>query len=222
MNTEERERELLALVDTYRERECRRLTDDARRRARELLKRRFETERAALHERVTAERSRAQGLIQSARAERATRERRRSEQSDAAMTVAAWPLLRVALRGRWRNARTRGRWVDSAVERSLALLPAGAWTIRHAPDWPPGERSDIEHELASRLPEPVRFEPDPTLEAGLVVSCSGAVLDASLDGLTRDRGRIEARLLALWHAADTGGDADKAREAGGAEAEKAP
>jgi hypothetical protein len=200
MNTEERERALLALVDDYRERECRKLLDDARERAREFVRRRFETERAALHDRVAAERARALGLIQSARAEQATRERRRSEQLDSAMTEAAWPLLRAALRGRWSNAHTRGRWVDSALERCLALLPAQAWEIRHAPDWPASERAEIERRLAAHLPEPVRFESDAALEAGLIVRCGGAVLDASLDGLTRDRGRVEARLLALWHA----------------------
>jgi hypothetical protein len=38
---------------------------------------------------------------------------------------------------------------------------------------------------------------DGSLEAGLIVACGGAVLDASLEGLLKDRTRIESRLLAL-------------------------
>jgi hypothetical protein len=52
-------------------------------------------------------------------------------------------------------------------------------------------------DLGAALGSAPRLVADGSLEAGLIVACGGAVLDASLGGLLKDRARIESRLLAL-------------------------
>ena len=197
MKLEERQKGLLALVEEYREQECRKILDAARAEASELVAHAYRKERAHLHTRVVAERSRAQARIQAARAERATRERWSSERASLGLLGAAWPRLRELLAARWRDAEGRRNWTRRYLVQAQVLLPTGRWEIRHALEWDADERESSAVDLSRRLGTAPRFETDGRIAAGLIVSCQGAVLDASLDGLMRDRARLEARLLAL-------------------------
>lgn len=200
MKIEAREQALLQLVDDYRERSCRRILSDAQRRSREMLELVYEKERAALHERVSAERARAQALIDAARAERATRQRRLREQQDQAVLNALWPALRRLLERQWADAAQRQHWIQGALERAIKRLPKGAWVLRHAKDWPEAERLAQLQQVHSHTGVAPSTRADAGLSAGLVIESNGAVLDASLEGLISDRGQLEARALALWKA----------------------
>ncbi|MEA3278385.1 MAG: hypothetical protein U9Q81_24440 [Pseudomonadota bacterium] len=197
MKLAEREKALLKLVDDYREQECRSILDAARAEASDLLRQAYRKERAHLHDRVMAERSRAQSRIQAARAERATRERWLSERTNHDLLDAAWPRLRALLLACWRDGDCRRRWVTGYLRQAVGVLPHGQWTVRHAVEWNEAERRDLAAELEQSIGQAPRFQSDGGVEAGVVIECSGAVLDASLSGLLRDRARLEARLLAL-------------------------
>ena len=196
MNVGERERALLALVEGYRDKECRRILDEAHARAAAMRREAFQRQRAALHERVAAERSRAQALVQAAEAERATRARRRSELRDAALVQAVWPLLEQALRERWAAADSRRAWVELALSEACGRLQHGGWQVSYPPDWPDAERIETAERIRARC-GPARFVADGAISAGLVIAAGGALLDFSLAGLLRDRARLEARMLAL-------------------------
>jgi hypothetical protein len=196
VNIDEREQGLLKLVADYREQECRRILGEAEARARTLRRQAFARQRVALHQRIIAERSRAQSLIQAAEAERATRVRRRSEQRDAALMSAAWPLLRQALQDRWDAPDSRQRWVALAFSEAQHRLPHGGWVVRHPRSWPEAERAATARQLEAEG-EPPRFRGDDDIAAGVIITAGGAELDMSLDGLLRDRARLEARIIAL-------------------------
>jgi hypothetical protein len=194
---EDRERGLLKLVDEYREQECRRMLEAARAEARALIAQAYHKQRALLHTRVVAERGQAQARIQAARAEKATRGRRVSDRANMDLLVAAWPLLRARLASTWSNPRGRRAWTGRFLSDAMDLLPKGRWEIRHAGQWAESERQELLPALEQHLGQSPRFETDGRIEAGLIIACEGAVLDASLDGLLQDRPRLEARLLAL-------------------------
>ncbi len=200
MKTAQREAALIRLVEDYRDQECRRLLQEAESQARGLLHQAFRRERGNLHQRVVAERARAAGLIQAAKAERSTRERRRGEKGDAAMLDAAWPRLRACLLQRWADPTARRLWVGSHLDQALALLPAEEWVIRHADGWPAVEREQAVARVVGRGGARPQLQLDTDLQAGLIISAGGAGLDASIEGLLRDRARVEARLLALGRA----------------------
>jgi len=202
MNLAERQQGLLKLVEDYREQECRRLLDAARQEASALLRETYRREMGQLHRRVVAERSRAQSVIQAARAERATRERRTSEHLNLDQLESAWPLLRERLLARWRVPEQRQRWAARYLRRALDLLPRSHWMVRHAPEWREPERQAMAEDLAKHLGQAPRFQSEGRIEAGLIVESGGAVLDASLAGLLQDRARLEARLLALLGATE--------------------
>jgi hypothetical protein len=197
MNLEEREQGLLELVDAYREAECRTLMDAARREAAELIGRTYQAERARLHQRLLTERTGARERIQAARAEKDTRERAGGERASARILAIAWPRIETVLASRWRDPGGRQTWVQGVLEQARRLLPKGVWTLRHAPDWPETEWQALGTLLAAELGIEPRFVADGSISAGLAIEGAGALLDASLEGLLKDRTRIEARLLAL-------------------------
>ena len=197
MNLEEREQGLLELVDAYREAECRTLMDAARREAAELIGRTYQAERARLHQRLLTERTGARERIQAARAEKDTRERAGGERASARILAIAWPRIETVLASRWRDPAGRQTWVQGGLEQARRLLPKGVWTLRHAPDWPETEWQALGTLLAAELGIEPRFVADGSISAGLAIEGAGALLDASLEGLLKDRTRIEARLLAL-------------------------
>ena len=197
MSLEERERGLLRLVAEQRDEACRQILADAERTAREILRQTHRKERAHLHRRVLEERARIQARIQAVEAERVTRERRQQARSSAGILEQAWPLLQLGLQRRWQDAEDRRRWVERCVRDALGSLPAGAWTLRHAPGWPAAEQQAARERLTEALGVEPQLRSDSTIEAGLVIDSGGACLDGSLRGLLADRQRLEARLLAL-------------------------
>lgn len=198
MNLVDRQKGLLKLVEDYREQECRRILGAAQQDAEQLLRKTYRRERAQFHKRVAAERSRAQALIQAARAERATRARWLSERTSLDLLESAWPLLRERLLARWRVPEQRQRWASCYLHRALDLLPRSRWTVRHAPEWREPERQSVATELTEHLGQSPRFQSEGRIQAGLIVESGGAVLDASLEGLLQDRAHLESRLLALF------------------------
>jgi hypothetical protein len=198
VNLEEREAGLLKLVDSYREAECRSLLESAQQEAASLIRRTYREERARVHQRVLAERASARERIQAARAERDTRKRAGGERASARLLAAAGPRLEAALRARWQDPAGRKLWVQGVLDQARRLLPKGTWTLRHAPHWPEAEWRPLVASLKVELDNEPRLVADGALSAGLVVEAAGgAVLDGSLEGLLKDRGRLEARLLAL-------------------------
>lgn len=197
MKLEDRTTALLKLVEEYRERECRRVLDAARAEAAELIAHTYRRDRAHLHTQIVSERSRAQARTQAALAERSTRERSTRERANLSLLGAAWPRLRAHLAARWLDPGGRRVWTERYLRQAVDLLPKGRWLVRHAVEWGESERRESAAKLAEGLGAAPRWETDGRIEAGLIVGCEGAVLDASLDGLMRDRARLEARLLAL-------------------------
>ncbi len=201
MNTQERERALLKLIQEERDKACWRLLAEAAERAAAIKRDAYRRERRLLHQRIDAERRRAQDLLSAATAERATAERRQAEQADAGLIAAAWPRLRAHLADRWARAEDRAVWVGAALAQARRALPRERWTIRHAAGWPEAERAAALAELARHgIPTPA-LRTDAALSAGVVIAAGGGVLDMSLEGLLQDRARLEARLLALAKAA---------------------
>jgi len=201
MRLVEREAGLIKLIAQYRDEECRQRLEQARARASALLREVYRRERAYLHEQIEAERQRTRNRIEAARADHRTRLRRRGERAEAQLLAATWPRLRAALLARWGSASGRRGWVEHALRLAGAMLPVpGAgehWVVHHAPEWIAAERQAVSAALELGLTRQPRFHADRDLVAGVTIACGGALLDASLAGLLRDRPRLEARLLAL-------------------------
>jgi hypothetical protein len=197
MRLEERERRLLDLIAEYRDAECRALLDKARAEARAQIATAYRQARSRLHEHVLMERANARARLHAARAERDTRSRASGERANARLLELAWPLLRQSLLARWADRVTRQIWAEQALALARRTLPSGLWTVHHPPDWVAQEWTPLAMRLTRELATAPRFQADAALSAGLLVVTEGAMLDASLEGLLKDRRRVEARLLSI-------------------------
>lgn len=169
MTPAERYRELLAVVETARERRCAEIAAGARtaaerivREARREALRRSHAAFAELRSRAQAERSAAAAALETAR-------RVQRFRLDRALVAQGMGLLRPALERRWADPAARAEWHEAALEVARQRLPPGTWTIEHAPGL-----------------------------TGVRVRSGGACVDGSLEGLLADGSEIEARLLAQF------------------------
>jgi flagellar biosynthesis/type III secretory pathway protein FliH len=197
MNLEQRTQALLAVVEEFRRRRCAELLGPAEAQAREIVRGALAEARRRVHTAIAEERARIAAEVAAAQARLATERRLAAQRHATQLLAQAWDRLREALAARWRAPATRARWVEAHLARAMRALPAGAWTIRCAPDWPAAERDAALRWLADEGRRDVRIESDPTIAAGFRVHAGHNVLDATRDGLLADRAAIEGQLLEL-------------------------
>lgn len=195
MNTEERARALLALVDEYRDSKSGEILDAARGDAQALVAQAFRQARSRVHEALVEERKRYEAAVAGAEARLHTRRRLAHQGRETAMLAEGWRLLPDALRARWRTAAGRRRWAETHLGRGLATLPRTDWEIAHAPGWTEDERQAAAGWLAAHGGPDLAFAEDASLAAGFRVRAGHNTLDATLQGLLADRRAIEGRLL---------------------------
>jgi len=202
VNVSDQEKALKALVDEYRDGECRRILARAEQECDTVLTEAHREARRRVHEVVGQERERAESRIRAAQAEVQTQRRRYRQRASVALLEAGWDRLEAELLRRWQVSALRKPWVDGVVRQGLAQLPAGGWVIAHPAPWPEGEQQALSESVAAGLGEAPRLEADADVQAGLRITSGGTSLDATVAGLLGDRGAVEARLLALFEEAE--------------------
>lgn len=203
MSTREQTEALLAVVDDYRARECRRLLEEAQQEAQALTEQAYTEARRRVHHAVVAERERAVNRVQAAQAELQTARRRHRQRTLLTLLDAAWGRLEEELVTRWREPETRKVWVDHLLAEALRQLPAGRWSIVPPPFWSIREQREVEERLVARLGEPPQILPNAKVRAGLRITYGATSLDGTLEGLLSGRKGVEARLLALLSEVET-------------------
>jgi hypothetical protein len=197
MKVQDQEKALMDLVEEYQETECRHTLEKATEEAARIVSRVYKENRQLLHERVVAERKRAEARIRMAQAELETTRRRHRQQSSLALLKKGWQQLKPRLELRWQDLALRKQWVDVVLRGALETLPRRNWIIRHPPGWDEQEQKAVVTELANQLETSPLFESEQRIHAGLIIESDGNRLDATPDGLLTDRDALEARLLAL-------------------------
>jgi hypothetical protein len=195
MTLDRRTQALLDLVERDRRAQCAAITEQAQAQAAALLAQARADARSRVREAFAEERQRAQVRLAAARADLQTRRRLHEQRHAAAWLALGWQRLPAALRARWAGAETRQRWVDTAVGNARQVLATGAWHITHAEGWPDAERQALAQRLQPQLGDEPVFTLKSSLDAGLRIGAGGNVVDATLAGLTADRGEIGAQLL---------------------------
>lgn len=197
MTLDTRAKALVDLVEADRARRCDAIDGEARERAaaalatahaeaRERMRVAFEEERHRYAQRAAAAHARVQ-----------THRRLREQRLAASFVASGLARLPQALLARWQHRESRAAWVGRAVAEARRALPAGAWSIVHAPGWPADERDAWIASLAKDPGAAPSFMADDALRAGLKLSAGGNVVDGTLAGLIADRAEIGAALLQL-------------------------
>ena len=197
MNLERQQQALLDLVEADRRQKCDAILAEAQGRRSGVLRQAHADARSRMRKAFEEEYLRRDARVDAARANLQTRRRLAEQQRAAALLAAGWTRLPEELLRRWRTPESRYHWVAAVVAGARTSLPAAAWRVIHAPDWPGMEREALRAELAAAGGNACLFGEDPRIRAGLRISANGNVIDGTLDGFVSDRADIGSRLLRL-------------------------
>ena len=188
---------LLALVEADRKQKCDAILAAAQDRAAAVLRQAHADARGRMRKAFLEERLRRDARVGAARANLQTRRRLAEQHRAAALLAVGWTRIADALLHRWQAPDLRRPLVAAVVATARKSLPAAAWRIAHAPDWPLAERDALKAEFAA-VPGPTcAFDADARIRAGLRICANWNVVDGTLDGLLSDRAEIGSRLLHL-------------------------
>ncbi|MEW5790277.1 MAG: hypothetical protein ACOY4L_06925 [Pseudomonadota bacterium] len=189
------EQDLIRIIESKRDQSCEAIRKEAEDQAAELFRQAYRDARSRLHQAIREERARASRRIEGAQAQARAHQRQRELQRSRLRLNRAWDLLPDALQRRWRDATSRQVWSAAVLHEALALLPPGAWVIRHAPAWPDQEISAVEEAVAQRTGKAPLFQADENIGAGICICLDGACVDGTIQGILANRAWVEARLL---------------------------
>jgi F0F1-type ATP synthase membrane subunit b/b' len=130
-----------------------------------------------------------------ARAQIETDDRGRAQRQAGEVIQRAWPMLTNALLARWKDSSSRKSWIEGAARAARDRIRSNVWTVEHPLEWSAEDRRRCLSGFAG-AEDTVRFVENPRIPAGLRIAGSGARLDATPDGLLRDRVSIAAQFLA--------------------------
>lgn len=190
---------MVRLLRRYEATEIDKIIDRAYATAEERLRAARRAARQRVHEAIAELRAEVDAGITRVRAGDQARARRLELEKARHVLAAGRDSLKEALGKRWQEEDSRRAWVSSLLEQAASVLPAGAWQVEHAPDWPETEREDFAAHAAEAAGEAPRLSTREDIAAGLRIGIGGASLDGTLEGLLARGPELEARLLAEYY-----------------------
>lgn len=187
------EQALIRILEAKRDQRCEATRKQADEQCAALLEQAYRDARKRLGLAIREERARAKRQIEMAQVR--TGQRQRELRLSRLRLERGWELLPKALERRWQQDASRAAWVEALLREALAVLPAGEWTIHHAPAWSAQEIKAVGELVAQRIGKTPRFQADQGIAAGIRIRLDGTCVDGSIPGLLANRAWVEARLL---------------------------
>ena len=187
---------LLGVVVENREKRCQQIREKAQQQAREITRQAHARSRARMHSHVNELREKYRARIASANARNQTLLRQQHQKEDRAMLDVAWPQLREAMMLLWNDHESRRDWLQAAVASASSRLRDHGWHIEHPRDLNEEDEKLITHMLPHGKTKHPKLEVADDIEAGVRIIVKGTVIDATLDGLLKQKNAIEALMLA--------------------------
>lgn len=188
--------ELLDVVVRRQEEECAKVNNEAQAQAKRIVKQAYRDARARLHQDILTTREDGRQELNKAEAQYQTQLRLIRQELDQNLLASTWLALNEALVRRWQQPDTRILWVEDIIRQASAKLLSNDWVIECPMDWSEADCANLKQRLIDERGEQLVFENRPSIFAGLRITAGGACVDGTLEGLLRQRVRIEELLLA--------------------------
>jgi hypothetical protein len=187
---------LLEVVNDYQSEHCQKILEQSRLDARDIVRNAYIKARQRVHQDVLDNRERMKQELAAARAKQHTLDKQQEYMVNQQFLNRAWDLLHRQLERRWRTAAQRQSWARNIFTVATQRLPSGRWTVEHPQDWVQEERTQLVQQILEHTGIAPQLKAVDDFNAGICISFDGATVDGSIKGLTADRNRIEAELLA--------------------------
>lgn len=192
---------LIAHIRDSQQRECAQILAAARDEAARVVSGAYREASRRLHTSIVAERELLAREQQLAAARLHTAQREHAQQRQQLLLESAMQALEGELLARWRDPVACAEWLRRIIGQALELLPHSGWCIVRGPLWDEAHVAALQAVLEAAKIAGVQADTDDTIRAGLRIHAGGVVLDATLDGLLRDR-KVQEQLLAELFAAN--------------------
>jgi hypothetical protein len=186
---------LLGVVIENREKRCAELRDEAHMQARDIIRQAYARSRARLHRHVNTLRDKYRVRVASATARNQTLLRKQHQKKDRAVLDEVLPQLREMLLEQWNDPESGRKWLDASIAKASKVLLTHHWHIEYPSALDEQELDRIRQKLASIKGTDQKFIAKDDIAAGIRISAHGTVVDATLDGLLRNRTLIEAEII---------------------------
>jgi vacuolar-type H+-ATPase subunit E/Vma4 len=193
-NNEETLAYLLGVIEANREQHCTKLREAASVKRKEIIKQAHSQVRARMSHHVLTLREKYRERITAADARNQTLIRRQHQAADKVLLDEAWPMLEQALHSLWETHSSRKQWISQAVETAASTFIGENWVFEHPADLAEEDRKY----LISRIKEmgkEVELRVNEDIKVGVRVSVDGTCLDATREGLLKQKVAIEAMLI---------------------------
>ena len=187
---------LLGVVVESREKRCQQVRDDAYQQAKEITKLAHTKGRTRMHHHIVALREKYRLRVSSANARNQTLLRQQHHKEERAILDVAWPQLREAMLTLWKHPDSRRNWLEAAIASASSRLKLQGWHIEHPQDLSEADIKWIEHTHIHGKGGAARLVASDDIDAGIRIVLNGTVIDATLEGLLKQKTAIEATMLA--------------------------
>jgi vacuolar-type H+-ATPase subunit H len=187
---------LLGVVVESREKRCQQVRDDAHQQAAEIIKLAHSKGRMRMHHHIEALREKYRTRVSSANARNQTLLRKQHHKEERAILDVAWPQLREAMLALWKHPDSRRIWLEAAIASASSRLKHQDWHIEHPQDLSEADIKWIMHTHIHGKGDAARLVASGDIDAGIRIVLNGTVIDATLNGLLKQKTAIEAILIA--------------------------
>ena len=187
---------LLGIVVENREKRCTEVRNNAWQQAREIIRQAHTKSRARMHRHINALRDKQRQRVSSAIARNQTLLRQQHQKADRAIIDMAWPILREAMQALWNDTASRQNWLDAVMATAADRLLQPDIRIEHSLNMSEQELSRIKQQWFNSNGNEPDLQGCEDIDAGIRIIAQGTVIDATLDGLLKQRTSIEALLIA--------------------------
>ena len=96
----------------------------------------------------------------------------------------------------WKDTGSRRDWLHAAIQSASSRLREKEWHIEHPLDMSEEEKKSIKHAVVHNKAKGFKLVACDDIEAGIRIIRNGTVIDATLDGLLKQKNTIEATMIA--------------------------
>jgi len=199
---------LLKVVNQYEQEHCDATRNRAREQADSIIKDAYQRVRERTRRSIEEVRSRSLQDLKMAEASLQTQIRLARHKLDEAFLEQAWASLRDVLCLRWKDKEMRSQWINEIVQKADEALISRQWTLECPDSLTDDECNKLNEKLQSLNLESLDLKQGENINAGLRICAGGACIDGSVDGLLRQRARIEEMFLASIYSKQVSGTSD--------------
>lgn len=186
---------LLGVISASREQRCAEICDAASIQSEAIVKQAHSRVRARMHHHILALREKYRERVTSAYARNQTLIRQQQQVVDKELLDMAWPLLRQALQSLWDDPVFRQKWLDSAIAKASSVFLMADWCIEYPANLTAQDIEHLKYEVITTYNKTAELAATDEIKAGIRIRADGTTVDATLDGLLRQRAVIEAMLI---------------------------